>query len=116
MCAACLNANPRFRYHCGVCTDDARREEKLASENNRPVEDYRKCGTELTQKLQCPRGSPTSNYCQNALINDGLVGAYESNFYTVARGETCLIIIQNSMTALEGELGFWKIWKEELDL
>ena len=38
MCAACLNANPRFRYHCGVCTDDARREEKLARNYNREDE------------------------------------------------------------------------------
>ena len=51
MCAACLNANPRFRYHCGVCTDDERREENLARENNSVIANYRKCGTEMTQKL-----------------------------------------------------------------
>ena len=23
-CSACLNSNPRYRYVCGICTDDKR--------------------------------------------------------------------------------------------
>ena len=32
------------------------------------------------------------------------------------KGNTCLIEILNGMDSSDGELGFWKIWKEELDI
>ena len=60
-CAACLKANPVFRYSCNRCYDDAF---------------VGFCGLSTKNLLECPRANPSLSYCQNALVGNSLYGTF----------------------------------------
>ena len=65
--------------------------------------------------LQCPRANRRYNYCRDAYISDALVGTFQSNYYQMEKGDTCMIKIENALSEDEAA-GFWKVWKDQRDL
>lgn len=101
-CGACLEQSPQNRFSCTECIDSVR------------IVNF--CGKNIGNKLECPRGSRDFNQCTNAFISDSLIGTFQSNYYSMSPGDTCMITIQNAITNEESNLGFWKIWQEQMDL
>lgn len=101
-CGACLNNSPRNRFSCTECID------------SESVVNF--CGKNIGNKTQCPRGNRNFATCRNAFISDALIGTYQSNYYSLTAGDTCMIEIQNGIRDADAELGFWKIWKDQMDL
>ena len=73
------------------------------------------CGQQVTTLTGCPRGNRDYAYCRDALINDAMIGNFQSNYYQMDPGNICLVEIRNQMSNKD-HLGFWKIWRDERDL
>ena len=97
-CGACLDQSPQFRFSCTECIDT----DKILNF----------CGKNVADKLQCPRGSKGFNPCKDAYISDALVGTFQSNYYSMSPGDTCMIRISIAMVSEFTDNGFWKIWEE----
>ena len=47
------------------------------------------------------------------MVGNALYGTFESNFYNMAPGNTCMIRLENGMMMSSS---FWKVWKDDLGL